>query len=327
MSVTDNEGVSALAADESATQPVVEMQAPEISSSDDAAEELVQARDESSSQIGTLEPCLNQQKQHPVPFLLIDAKSMPRAGLHYLKNALQWIFQDGFSFCEWYQEVGCCRQRPCALTCYREESVATGRPHVRLIKSHDFQLTDPRHDLDPMTERVIMVREPVAELTSFFLLDELVRHAALLREDGLHPEKLLYQHEGPVTRMACRILDGGYQPQSDAEIFVWLIKKVSYLQRFSAKWVHAVRAAPMQNERVVKYSEVPDFIRHVVSVISDRTDPDHNKSAAWQRRCDAMLEQFQPRLDPFVVPSARVTEVIQRLRGVFEAAANEVVID
>jgi hypothetical protein len=40
-----------------------------------------------------------------------------------------------------------------------------------------------------------------------------------------------------------------------------------------------------------------------------------------------MLEQFQPRLDPFVVPSARVTEVIQRLRGVFEAAANEVVID
>lgn len=40
----------------------------------------------------------NAQDDNPAPFLLIDSKSLPRSGLHYLKNTLSKVFGEHFSF-------------------------------------------------------------------------------------------------------------------------------------------------------------------------------------------------------------------------------------
>ena len=72
------------------------------------------------------------------PFIMIDSKSLPRSGLHYMKKTFESVLSNNFSFCEWYWETGCCKKMPCALTGYAKECERTKTSKLRMTKSHDF---------------------------------------------------------------------------------------------------------------------------------------------------------------------------------------------
>ena len=74
--------------------------------------------------------------------ILIECKSTPRSGLHFLKNTLNDFLGKNFSFCERYNEPGCCKKFPCALSCFNDEAAKNQKSHLRLAKSHDFQIND-----------------------------------------------------------------------------------------------------------------------------------------------------------------------------------------
>ncbi len=99
-------------------------------------------------------------------YIQFDTKSLPRSGLHYMKRTFSKILDEYFSFCEWYQEPGCCKKMPCTLTGYSQQVEKTQTARLRLTKSHDFALDDPVFLPMFSLRRVILVRQPLHLLTS-----------------------------------------------------------------------------------------------------------------------------------------------------------------
>jgi len=73
---------------------------------------------------------------------LVESRSLPRSGHHFLRHLLEQACGEQFSYCEGYQEPGCCRSSPCSVAAYWRYAREHNQPHLRLLKSHDFALTD-----------------------------------------------------------------------------------------------------------------------------------------------------------------------------------------
>ena len=164
------------------------------------------------------------------PFLLLDSKSIPRAGLHYLKTRLSQVLGDQFSFCEWYQEPGCCRSYPCALTGYADHAQKTGEFRLRLVKSHDFELTDPILKPTNNIRQLVLYRDPLFVLTSWFVLDQLNRHSDVLAQQGISMQKIWLAHEKEVVNSAYSIIETAFNPPAEAELIQWLAEKSHYIR-------------------------------------------------------------------------------------------------
>ena len=253
-----------------------------------------------------------------VPFLL-ETKSLPRAGLHFIERTLAAVFGEAFSFCEWYQEPGCCRRMPCAVSSHLLADPQTAPGMLRMTKSHDFYLKDPVYPLSPGFERLVLVRDPLFSLTSWWVLDELQRHGALLREQGIPIERVFFRHEPKVIAAARDILDAHYKAPKPAALSKWLKKRTGYMAGFADKWADTGKDDPDGRTRLVRYDRIPAYLSDLVA----------RKTAgfpeAQKRHHQALLQEklagFHSRKSPFSSASSPVLGFINANRQAFEAAS------
>lgn len=256
----------------------------------------------------------------PLPFLLIDSKSMPRSGLHYLKNTLARLLGEHFSFCEWYREVGCCKQRPCALTGYATHAQQTGKCRIRLIKSHDFEHNDPYVETSPHLQRLILIRDPLFTLTSWFELEQLGKYTKNLAQHGIDMPKIWLAHEKEVLESAYRVLDGCFEPPGIDNLASWLLNKSGYITSFLDRWVRPALQKPDPYTHLVAYNRIDQFIVQL-------TDP--YRSAISKSACKAIDEfaasknsNFNKRTNPFAAKTASVATYLDKYSYMFLEAAN-----
>ena len=244
-----------------------------------------------------------QQEKSPVPFLLIDSKSLPRSGLHYLKNTLSKVFGEHFSFCEWYQEPGCCKQSPCAYTGFATHAQETGSLRIRLIKSHDFALDDPIFPTSPHLRRLILVRDPLYILTSWFALDQLEAHKDMLASNGIMTNKIWLAHEQEVLKPAYELLDQYFNGPSSAVLGNWLQERSQYISRFVRKWVEPLADQSCSYVQLVQYDQINDYIK----LLAEEYRPFVSEDVAEEIKKEAFLagKRFEKRIDAFSAPSIK----------------------
>jgi len=235
--------------------------------------------------------------------ILIECKSTPRSGLHFLKNTLNDFLGKNFSFCERYNEPGCCNKFPCALTSFNEEAAKKQKPHLRLAKSHDFQMNDKKIKTSESKRLLILKRDPLYVITSWFELEEIVRHKEVLIKHLIDPKKILYLHEAPLINRAIQLMDKNYMPPIENEFKAWLNKSSLYFLAFHERWVHIP-----QNKytKVVDYDHVAKYAANLIQEI----EPSLKNS----RQLSNLSKSFISRDDPFVVKSKAVTLFLQSHR-------------
>lgn len=255
---------------------------------------------------GTREPAILTYRQAPrelvesdsAPFILLDSKSLPRSGLHYMRKRFAEALGSRFSFCEWYQEPGCCGQRPCALTGFLRHRRSQHDPKVRLIKSHDFDLDDPVDEPAYCLRRVILVRDPVYILTSWFAFDQIEQHRDELTAFSIDTRKLQYSHEPEIVDSIYEILEDRFTPPAEQYLATWLNRHVEYIQRFTDKWIPSEESSSNPHVHVIDYTDIDSFVRSIFRELE-------GDSVAGMLEMDARggpqegETAFAPRTDPF----------------------------
>lgn len=255
-----------------------------------------------------------------IPFLLIDSKSIPRSGVHFLKKSLAKLFGDHFSFCEWYHEEGCCKSMPCALTSFATRANETGSLRIRLTKSHDFKLQDQIYPTGPHLRRLILVRQPLYVLTSWFALDQLDTHRSELAQQGINVTKIYLQHESDVIAAAFTCLDQCFKPPSISELEAWLQVRQKYCEGFISRWVEPLISRPCDFASVVSYENLLRYLRGLVTEFQGSLKSDD------QSRIDAEMSRleadFKPRPNPFITQSPKLTAYLQENKLIFSTVAS-----
>ena len=255
------------------------------------------------------------------PFILLDSKSLPRSGLHYLRARLEAELGERFSFCEWYQEPGCCGRQPCALTGFMEYRRDKHRSAVRLVKSHDFELTDPVIQPGYSIRRLVLKRDPLYILTSWFTLDQLASHKDILSSRGLNVEKIFLKHEPEVLSAAYQVLDEVFEPPSLEDLQNWLNRKASYIINFHDKWIGCSWRNQDPFVHVIDYGEIDSFVSRLLEEIGEEKPPmgtDRNSRASLTE------ESFKPRQDPFETRVKPVSEYLRYFKEDFVGVAGQI---
>jgi hypothetical protein len=252
-------------------------------------------------------------------FQLIDTKSLPRSGLHYLKQTLERLVPGHFSFCEWYQEPGCCKRMPCALTAYAEAAQQPPQAKLRLLKSHDFELDDPAYPLTPHMRRLILIRDPLFVLTSWFELEQMQQHNKILEAHGISMEKVYLLHEPEVTRQALRLIDAAYHPIDRQALRQWLRKRRDYISGFLRRWAAPALQNPELRWRLLPYEGINAYLSELLSPLQAHLNPD--AQANVERFLRDSAGRFKPRSDAFTLKSVKISEDVQRHEGLFHETA------
>ncbi len=250
-------------------------------------------------------------------YLYLDSKSLPRSGLHFLRNRLARVLGPAFSFCERYQEPGCCGTLPCRLPMFpRGDGFA-----LRLIKSHDFDLADPVFAPAPAMKRVVMIRDPLFVLTSWWSLNLLHLNQDVLRANGIAPEKLFYMHERPLLAEAYDIVARAGTLEQGARFERFLENAVTYVSGFMAKWADPAHLE-MPGVELVGYEETLSallaWLEPVRARLSDEAR-DHLDRIATE------TGGFAPRSDPFAGPTAVFSEHLAGQEAAFRACAAQII--
>ncbi|MFC4621193.1 hypothetical protein ACFO3A_03070 [Comamonas nitrativorans] len=249
-------------------------------------------------------------------FLLINSKSLPRSGLHYLEKTLSQIFGECFSFCELYQEPGCCKQFPCALTGFMDYSFKNKMKHVRLIKSHDFGLSDPIFENGNNIRQLVLIRAPLFILTSWFELYQLQVHKEILSKFDIKLQKIYYRHEKQVLEMANEIIDAYFAPSSTDQLTSWLDEKVRYANKFIMKYTNAEVVNGGKTD-ILLYEDIDRYAKIIVNKLN------------FKKNHDAFLcdkERFKARSDPFTAKSLNITNYLIENSNYFIRAAEKIKI-
>lgn len=258
--------------------------------------------------------------QSQAPFLLIDSKSLPRSGLHYLKSVMGKVLGKRFSFCEWYQEVGCCRSMPCALTSFSQRAEEDQAPRFRLIKSHDFELNDPDFPPAGAIRRVVLYRDSVFQLTSWFLLDQLGRFKGYLRQKGIPVEQVFLRHEPDLANTAYEALDDVFQAPGKDELAEWLEAKKNYMKGFIDKWI-SKESKSRAGSDVIHYREINDYVLSVLKPFENQFEKDVRER--FLQLEEDVDQSFTPRSDPYQLKSDKVSTFVQENRQLFEMYAKD----
>ena len=190
-----------------------------------------------------LNGCAASEAQLPA-LQLVESRSLPRSGHHFLRHLLEQACGEQFSYCEGYQEPGCCRSSPCSVAAYWRYAREHGQPHLRLLKSHDFELTDITWSPPPAMVRLIQVRRPLELLASWLELEQLTLNRELLQSSSIALERVFLYHEAEVLEEAWRVIDERGTVMTDEQAQAWLADKVSYVQAFLQKWLPRARPFP-----------------------------------------------------------------------------------
>lgn len=265
---------------------------------------------------------LPENKESP-PFVMLDSKSLPRSGLHYLKNTFSSLLGENFSFCEWYQEPGCCKKMPCALTGFPQYCKQRQMSGLRLVKSHDLRLDDPVFEPMSSLRRVILIRSPLYSLTSWFALDQLHKHKPVLQRVGINMEKIWAAHEPEILTVAYRALDEAFQPPSVDMISAWLSEKAQYIAGFIEKWVRPALESHLPFTYVVRYEDINLFIATTLA----------NLKAYLPIKTQILIDEFArngtsrflARQDPFVTPSEKLSAYLMDNADIFNNISRNIV--
>ena len=252
-------------------------------------------------------------------FRYLDVKSLPRTGLHFMRNIFDSILQTNFSFCEWYTEPGCCGQMPCAVTGFATEG--QDKPMLRMLKSHDFELSDPAFATAGPVRRLIMIRNPLYLLTSWWTLQTLYFNSELLKRHGIMTTKINFAHGPHVVRSAYRIIDAEAEMPSQEVLADWLLDKIPYMTGFVAKWQEAARQ-DASNTRIVRYQDTPDAALGILDEIADQLDD------ATCARLSVFRDQrksiFVERTSPFEGKSTRISAFMHENSAMFVQTAQSI---
>jgi hypothetical protein len=249
------------------------------------------------------------------PKVYLEVKSLPRSGLHYLRNSLEHILGTSFSFCEWYHEPGCCGNMPCALSGIMEND---DRPHLRMTKSHDFNLLDPPYAVNGSSiQRLILVRDPLYVLTSWWALDVIQANAQMLAKNNINVSKIYYLHEKAVVTDAFALIEREGVLLKEDGLEAWLKGKQSYISGFVDKWCNPKE--PLGD--VVSYG---DGKQHVLRLLEPfiETMSEQSRHMLDEFR-EGGLDAFRPRKSAFDGPTERVTRFLHDHAKAFEATAKE----
>jgi predicted nucleic acid-binding Zn-ribbon protein len=251
-------------------------------------------------------------------FIYLDVKSIPRSGLHYLQRTLHEIFENQYSFCEWYQEPGCCKQMPCSLTGFAKNCKQGNLFSLRMVKSHDFDLSDPVFTEKGAIRRIVLIRDPLFSLTSYWNLQALQHNHELLQQHGIGMAKINYLHEKPLLGMAFKLIDSvGTVPNEDS-LWKWLESTRAYYLGFIAKWSKHV-----SRESIIDYQQINDFlIRTFEGMVPSMPVDTRERFKIW---ADRQQESFQPRNDPFFSDSEKMKEHLNQHADLFRQVAEEIV--
>ncbi len=252
------------------------------------------------------------------PYIQFDTKSLPRSGLHYIRNTFSKVLEDHFSFCEWYHEPGCCKKMPCALTGYSQQGEKTQTARLRLTKSHDFALDDPVFLPMFSLRRVILVRNPLFLLTSWFALDQLGKHNSKFN----YMKKIWLSHEPEILLTAYQVLDDTFETPSSNSLSAWLDEKTQYILDFLDKWVKPTLDNPQPFCQIVRYEEINPFILETLTELCNYL-PDGTKERIDRFKSDGM-KQFHPRQDPFYTPSKKLASYLADNANLFSITANKI---
>jgi len=232
--------------------------------------------------------------------MLIECKSTPRSGLHYLKQAFQTRLGENFSFCERYNEPGCCKQFPCALTCFRDAAKSSKQSYLRFTKSHDFDLSDKKLKTSKDIRVLILKRDPLFVITSWWELQEIQRHRSLLSKHHINPSKIFYLHEAPLINQSIDLIDQHYISIENGIFELWLDHATSYIKGFHRKWIDT-------DDRPFTYKVDYDDIQSFANNILNELNPSTTQSTLGSKI-------FTPRKDPFMVKSKAISEQLQNKR-------------
>lgn len=257
-------------------------------------------------------------------FIYLDVKSLPRSGLHYLHDTLQGVLGPAFRSCEWYGEPGCCRQMPCALTGLATAAgpAQAHRPVLRMVKSHDLDLSDPDFAPRGALRRIVLLRAPLALLTSWWTLQILYHNAGLLAAHHIMIDKISYRHEPEVLGMAYALIErDGMIPDASA-LAIWLAARQSFVRDFITKWAASQRR---DGGQIVHYADLPAVIAGLLRDLRPALSP------RLQGRIDLHLNRadqpFVPRTDPFVGPVPRISAHLLAQAPAFCAAADAILAE
>ncbi|MBL8474357.1 MAG: hypothetical protein JNM98_21395 [Rhodocyclaceae bacterium] len=267
---------------------------------------------------------LNTQASEDIstPFVLIDSKSLPRSGLHYLRNTFARVLGDSFSFCEWYNETGCCKSHPCALTGYATFARQNTQFRLRMTKSHDFELTDPPLHAGPHLRRLVLLRDPLFILTSWFCLDQLGAYRAILQRQGIDMRKIWLSHEKEVLASAYQVFDEHFIAPETEKLASWLTMKTQYIARFLEKWVLPAMESPNRYISVVRYEDIDQYVGQLVGEFLDYLPDDTH--ARISAAANSEGARFRRRGDPFSAPTKSLTEYLSKQAPLFEMASRKV---
>lgn len=241
-------------------------------------------------------------------FIHIETKSLPRSGLHYLRNTLKDVLDQAFSFCEWYNEPGCCHRIPCAMTGYAE----TSGFHLRLLKSHDFEMADPITPVTGAMQRLVLIRDPLQVLTSWWILHLLELNHQLMSDHGIVLTKIYYQHEKPVIQQAHRLLETHARMPSSGVLRSWLHQKTAYIIAFMQKWEN------IPDTQIVDYTEMPQVVLDLLQPWEETLDEGAQRRLTQFRKTG--LQKFTPRSSAFSGPGAKITTYLEDHAHLFQDA-------
>lgn len=249
----------------------------------------------------------------PHRHLLLESKSLPRSGLHYMKRLFTRALGERFSFCEWYHEPDCCRKMPCtaAGACSGTDACGSARQaSVRLVKSHDFELRDPTNTPAQGSMRVVLVRDPLYVLTSWYTLDCISRYAGRLTECGIEPREIWYRHDPERVAAAFEVIDACFTDPATEDLKTWLESKSTFITAFLHKWALPAVEHRIPGVEVVPYEGIAAFVGRVLV--------DSGRDAAAGVGHDAA---FRPRVSPWSAPSRKLGDCLARNARLFQRFA------
>ncbi|MCP9797733.1 hypothetical protein [Cyanobium sp. Lug-B] len=244
---------------------------------------------------------------------LVEGRSLPRSGHHYLKSLFARACGDHFSYCEGYQEPGCCRTSPCHVSAYWHFARDRRQPHLRLLKSHDFHLEDATFEPPMGMVRLVQVRRPLHALVSWLELEQLNENRQLLQQASLALERIYLYHEAEVLEEAWRLIDQAGVVMTSEQVSEWLNRKVRYVVGFLQKWLPLAKPFPFGHrlsggDVLLRYEDLGRSQELLESFGLARLDEEHGL-AFTPRHPDVMQRR-----------SARVAELIQAHRRELEEA-------
>jgi hypothetical protein len=169
--------------------------------------------------------------------LLIESRSLPRSGHHFLKQLLSQSLGHKFSYCEAYQEPGCCKNSPCSTMSYWHHARTNKHPHLRLVKSHDFSLQDTTFDPMEGMVRLIQIRKPFDLLASWLELQQLFPNQELLARHSISLNRILLYHEKQLLEDAWQLIDNYGCVMTADGAKAWLHTQSNYVKAFLGKWL------------------------------------------------------------------------------------------